>query len=84
MSDCDRKRNYEMERIMSEEEEITMEDIEEDMVRVDAITGNLTTQVHKNMIMRNSYTPLTYVCRTGQVELAKIHIEMGADVKKTR
>ena len=53
MSDCDRKRNYEMERLMSEEEEMTMEDIEEDMVRVDAITRNMTTQVHKNMIMRN-------------------------------
>ena len=82
MSDCDRKRNYEMERIMSEEEEIKMEDIEEDMERVDAITRNMSTQVHENMIMRNSYTPLTYVCRTGQVELAKSLIEMGADVNK--
>ena len=42
MSNCDMKRNYEMESIMSEDEGTTMEDIEEDMVRVDAITRNMT------------------------------------------
>ena len=76
------KRNYEMERILSLEEELTVDNIDEDTERIEVITKNMKAYCHENMIMRNLRTPLTYVCRTGQVELAKILIEMGADVNK--
>ena len=40
------------------------------------------TQVHVNIIMMDNFTPLTYVCHSGQLELAKSLIDMGADVNQ--
>ena len=76
------KLNYEMERILSLEKELTMGHIDEDTERIEVITKNMKATCNENMIMRNLHTPLTYVCRMGQLELAKSLIEMGADVNK--
>ena len=40
----------------------------------------LTAQANK--IMDNIHTPLTWVCRSNQVEVAKALIELGADVNQ--